>query len=124
MDGHVGIVVLGEPDQATSVLYQRTLGAVFSVLVAGDQEAILELLRSQAVVAVIVEPALFARSRWEQLEVVGQACARVGVPLLICSTQDERQRGQELKAAAYLVKPTLPITLLETLRQVLASKAV
>lgn len=123
MDEPTGIVVLGEPDQATSALYQRTLGAVFTVLAVSDDAVILELLRSQAIAAVVIEPALFTSSPWDQLEVVGRACARAGVPLLICSTQDERHRGLAVGAAAYLVKPTLPSKLLETLRQVIIAGA-
>ncbi|HWQ12230.1 MAG TPA: hypothetical protein VNL77_05490 [Roseiflexaceae bacterium] len=119
MDDHTATVVIGEPDQATSVLYQRTLGAVFTVLAAPNTATILELLRSRPVVAVILEPALFHPNSWDQMEVVSQACAKAGVPLVICSAQDERRRGRALGAAAYLVKPTLPTTLLETVRQVL-----
>jgi DNA-binding response OmpR family regulator len=121
MNEHTGIVVLGEPDQATSALYERTLGTVFSVLTVRDEATLLELLRSQVIAAVVVEPALFTRSRWDQLELVGRACARARVPLLICSTQDERRRGYAAGAAAYLVKPILPATLLEAVRQVITS---
>jgi DNA-binding response OmpR family regulator len=46
-------------------------------------------------------------------------CAAQGIPLIVCSTLDERRRGIALGAAAYLVKPTLPATLLATLQQVL-----
>jgi DNA-binding response OmpR family regulator len=119
MDDHPSIVVIGEPDQATSALYQRTLGGVFTVLAAHDDVTILELLRSHPVAAVVIEPALFAANSWEQLQTVGRACAEAGTALVICSTQDERRKGRDLGAAAYLVKPTLPATLLETLRQLL-----
>jgi DNA-binding response OmpR family regulator len=118
MDGHLGTVVIGEPDQAMSVLYQRALGAVFTVLAAPDHATILELLRSRPLVAVIVEPVLFPTDSWVQTETVSRACARAGVPLVICSTQDERRKGRDLGAAAYLVKPTLPATLLDIVCQV------
>lgn len=119
MDGHTGVVVIGEPDQATSALYLRALSTVFPVLAAPDEATIIELLDTHTVAVVIVEPALFPARGWEQLEQVGRACAAAGVPLIICSTQDERRKGRDLGAAAYLVKPTLPSTLLETVRQVL-----
>ncbi len=121
MNEHTGIVLLGEPDQATSALYERTLATMFSVLTVRDEATLLELLRSQLIAAVVIEPALFTRSCWDQLEIVGRACAQAGVPLLICSTQDERRRGYAAGAAAYLVKPILPATLLEAVRQVIIS---
>lgn len=121
MDGHQTMVVIGEPDPATSTLYQRALGAVFTVVAAPDDATILALLGSRPVAAVVVEPALFAPNGWDELEVVSRACAAAGVPLIICSTQDERRKGRDLGAAAYLVKPTLPSTLLATVRQVLNS---
>lgn len=123
MDDHTAIVVIGEPDQATSALYQRALEAAFTVLVASDEAGILALLRGQQVAAVVVEPALFAEDSWGQLETLSRACAAAGVPLVICSTQDERRRGRDLGAAAYLIKPTLPATLLETIKHVLAATA-
>lgn len=123
MGDHADIVVIGEPDPATRALYRRVLGAVYTVLAAPDDETILALLRSRPVAAVVVEPALFAPDSWDQLGAVGRACTSAGVPLVICSTQDERRRGRDLGAAAYLVKPTLPATLLATIRQVLEPAA-
>jgi DNA-binding response OmpR family regulator len=40
------------------------------------------------------------------------------VPIILCSALDERKRGLELGASAYLVKPVLPAALLEALRRV------
>lgn len=119
MDTHRGVVVLGEPDLATRVLYQRTLSTAFTVLAAPDDVTILTLLRGRPVAAVVVEPALFLADRWERLALVSRACTATGMPLIICSTQDERRRGRDLGASAYLVKPTLPATLLETVQLVL-----
>jgi len=123
MGDHTGIVVIGEPDPATSVLYQRAIEGEFTVLVAADATAILHALHSHTVAVLVVEPALFGANGWEQLEVVSRACIRSGVPLVICSTQDERRKGRDLGAVAYLIKPTLPTTLIETIRQVLAGAA-
>lgn len=121
MDEHPGIVVVCEPDLATRVLYERTLSTVFTVLIAPDDAAILALLRNRPIAAVVVEPALFTSDRWGQLALVSRACAAAGVPLIVCSTQDERRRGRDLGVSAYLVKPTLPAALLETVQLVLHS---
>ena len=42
------------------------------------------------------------------------------LPIIVCSTLDERRRGAELGIAAYLVKPVVPKTLLDTVNTVLA----
>lgn len=117
MGARCNTVLIGEPDQATSALYQRTLGGSFDVVTAGDSVTLLELLHSRPLAAVVVEPALFPPNSWEQLEAFARACEEAGTRLVICSTQDERRRGRELGVAAYLVKPTLPATLLATLQQ-------
>lgn len=123
MGDHTGVVVIGEPDPATSTLYRRALEGAFTVIVADDEAAILKLLSSRPIAALVVEPALFRPDGWAQIELLSQICGRAGVPLVICSTQDERRKGRDLGVAAYLVKPTLPATLLETIRQVLAGQA-
>lgn len=115
-------VLLGEPDLATSELYQRALSAGFAVVTAGDEQTLLYELRTHPLAGVILEPAIFRVRSWEQTELIGRLCAARQIRLVICSTRDERQRARELGATSYLVKPTLPATLLETLRKVLAGQ--
>ncbi|HEX9370601.1 MAG TPA: hypothetical protein VF897_06320 [Roseiflexaceae bacterium] len=112
------VVLIGEPDQPTSQLYQRALAAAFEVIAATDEETILRTLRARPVAALVLDPTIFAANTWERVTDVSRACAERAIPLVVCSTLDERRRGIELGAAAYLVKPTLPATLLDTLRQV------
>lgn len=90
----------------------------FDVITACDVETILRMLRTHPSAALVLEPAIFAPYSWEPLTEISWVCAARTFPLVICSTLDERRRGFELGAAAYLVKPTLPATLLDTLRQV------
>ena len=115
------VVLIGEPDQATNMLYQRALGAAFTVIAASDEETMLDLLRTTPIVALVLEPAIFAASGWDGLATISHMCTAQGIPLIVCSTLDERRRGIALGAAAYLVKPTLPATLVATLRQVIGS---
>jgi DNA-binding response OmpR family regulator len=114
------VVLLSEPDPATCALYQRALSAAFDVIAASDQDTIIYTLLTQPIAALVLEPAIFDVYGWEQLAAVSRVCVERGIPLVVCSTLDERRRGIELGVAAYLVKPTLPATLLDTLRQVLA----
>jgi DNA-binding response OmpR family regulator len=113
------VVLLAEPDQPSSMLYQRILRAAFEVVAAADKDTVLRILRTRPVKALVLDPMIFAAYRWEQLAAISRVCAERGIPLVICSTLDERRRGIELGATTYLLKPTLPATLLDTLQQVL-----
>jgi DNA-binding response OmpR family regulator len=121
MTAPADVVLIGEPDQATNVLYQRALGAAFTVIAASDEDTMLDMLRTTPIAALILEPAIFVASGWDGLATISHLCAAQGIPLIVCSTLDERRRGTALGATAYLVKPTLPATLLVTLRQLIGS---
>jgi DNA-binding response OmpR family regulator len=116
------VVLIGEPDQATSELYQRALHAAFDVITAPDEDTLLHLLRTLPIAALVLEPAIFAARGWERLAAISCVCAERAIPLVVCSTLDERRRGIGLGVAAYLVKPTLPATLLDTLRHVIEGR--
>jgi DNA-binding response OmpR family regulator len=116
------VILIGEPDQATAQLYGRFLREAFDVVGASDEDSLLHALHSRAIDVLVLEPALLGRSTCEDLLAISRECAARGIPLVICSTQDERRRGADLGAAAYLVKPTLPATLLDTLRQVIGDQ--
>jgi DNA-binding response OmpR family regulator len=113
------VVVLGEPDRATREIYQRALCDAFEVIPAPDEHTVLNVLYTRQIRALVLEPMIFSDRGWEQLAVVSRACTERGIALIVCSTLDERRRGIELGAAAYLVKPTLPATLLGNVRQVI-----
>jgi DNA-binding response OmpR family regulator len=115
------VVLIGEPDPATNVLYRRVLGATFTVIAASDEDTMLDVLRTTPIAALVLEPAIFVAAGWDGLATISHLCAARGIPLIVCSTLDERRRGTALGAAAYLVKPTLPATLLAILRQVIGS---
>jgi len=113
------VVLIGEPDHATGALYERVIGVAFGVIVAPDEATVMDLLRTHPLLALVLEPEIFAAHGAERLAAVGRICAARGTPLVLCSTQDLRRQGLELGAAACLIKPTLPAALLETLRQVI-----
>ncbi len=110
------VVLIGEPDPATRALYERMIGAAFDVVAAPDAGAFMELLHTQALAALVLEPELFGEDGPERMLAVSRLCAARRVPLVFCSTQDVRRQGMQLGAAACLLKPTLPAALLETLR--------
>ena len=118
------VVLLAEPDRASSMLYQQILRAAFEVVAAADKDKVMHILHTRPVEAVVLDPMIFVTYRWEQLAAICRVCAERGIPLVICSTLDERRRGIELGATVYLVKPTLPVTLLDTLQQVLGIRRI
>jgi DNA-binding response OmpR family regulator len=113
------VVLIGEPDEPTNELYQRTLRTAFHVIAAPDAHALLAALHTHPVAVVVLEPTLFGAQSWARLPEISSACSERGIPLIICSTLDERRRGIELGATMYLIKPTLPATLLDAVRRVL-----
>lgn len=115
-------VLLGEPDRATGELYRRSLEAEFSVSVAPDEGALMEALAGRSVDIVALEPMLFAGQRWERAGALCRLCAGLAIPVVICSTLDERRRGGELGVSTYLLKPVLPSRLLSALRLVVAGE--
>ncbi len=112
------VVLIGDPDHVTSALYQRTLRASFDVIVAADEETALQILQSSKIDVFVLELTLIREHDWERLSYVGQLCAARGTQLVICSTLDERRRGFEIGAVAYLIKPTLPSQLMHTIQSV------
>ena len=115
------VVLLAEPDQASSMLYQHVLRTAFEVVAAVDKDTVLRILHTRSFDAVVLDPMIFALYLWEQLATVGRICAERDIPLVLCNTQDERRRGIGLGATMDLVKPTLPTKLLDTLQQLLGS---
>lgn len=121
-DSHAAIVLI-EGDALTSELYARELSRDFTVLACAEVERAPALVQTQAPVAVVIEPALAGGQGWRLLAVLGGICAERGIPIIVCSTLDERRRGLNLGAAAYLVKPTLPTVLHATVLDVLRQNA-
>jgi DNA-binding response OmpR family regulator len=117
--GGAGIVLMAEAHRPTSELYQRALGVRFGVLTATDADSIISLLHTRPIAALILEPMIFDGDGWETLRRISAVCAEQHVPLVVCSTLDERRKAKALGVTAYLIKPTLPSTLLNTIGQLI-----
>jgi DNA-binding response OmpR family regulator len=111
------IILMVENDLPTIELYRAVLNQEYQVLTRNSESGALEVLSGGDVYAVILEPALGGGKGWEILAAIQKAIRERPIPLIVCSTLDERKRGLEMGAAAFLVKPVLPGVLLETLRQ-------
>jgi DNA-binding response OmpR family regulator len=112
-------ILLVENDEPTRELYQRALSRDYQVVCCSDAHAALDLLRQANIRAIILEPGLSGGDGWTLLHSLQQHPETRAIPVVLCSTLDERKRGMSLGAAAYLVKPVLPLTLLETLHRLI-----
>ncbi len=112
-------ILLIEADPVTRELYQRELDRHFRVLTGRDEAEALQLLETANIQAVVLEPAMANGAGWRLLENLRDQQLASPPRIVLCSVLDERRRGMNLGAAAYLVKPVLPATLIKTLHQVL-----
>jgi len=106
-------ILIIESNNPTLELYRRELSRNFRVLACAEEAAALELAQTPDLAAVVLEPAISNGQGWKLLGDLRQALH--GIPIILCSTMDERKRGQEAGAADFLVKPVLPQVLVETL---------
>ncbi len=112
-------VLIVEPDDATRDLYQRELSRSYQVICTSNVQDTVHLLHTTPIAIVVLEPVSTDSAGWRMLEYLGSGQQGAPAPVVLCSALDERRRGLNLGAAAYLVKPVLPTTLLETLDHIL-----
>ena len=112
-------ILIIECDLPTLELYLRELSRDYQILACSETQQAMSLLQAHSVAAVILEPSTPDEQGWALLAAIKSLPSCSPIPVVLCSTLDERKRGMEMGAAAYLVKPVLPSTLLKTLRQVI-----
>jgi DNA-binding response OmpR family regulator len=110
-------VLIVESDQATYQMYRRALQPEYHVLVASYDDDVLTLVKANPIDAVVLEPGPIGGRGWALLADLKHLPELQSLPIVVCTAQDERRRGQELGSAAYLIKPVLPAALLETVRR-------
>ena len=112
-------ILIVECDLPTLELYLRELSRDYQILACSETQQALDLLQAHPVAAVVLEPSTPDEQGWSLLAAIKSLPGASPIPVVLCSTLDERKRGMEMGAAAYLVKPVLPATLLQTLHQVM-----
>ena len=112
-------ILIVECDLPTLELYLRELSRDYQILACSETQQALALLQAHSVAAVVLEPSTPDEQGWSLLAAIKSLPGSSPIPVVLCSTLDERKRGMEMGAAAYLVKPVLPTTLLKTLHQVM-----
>jgi len=115
-------ILIIEHDDPTRELYVRELGRDYRVFACSGVREALALLRAHAIDAIVLEPSRPNGDGWQLFAEIQAADIDRSIPVVLCSTLDERSRGADLGASAYLVKPVLPRTLLETLHRLLVSQ--
>jgi DNA-binding response OmpR family regulator len=110
------VVLMVENDLPTIELYRSILCKEYEMLICSKDSDVVEALRSHEVRAVILEPALDGGKGWNIFTTIRNAVRDRSIPVIVCSTLDERKRGLEMGAASFLVKPVLPDLLLATVR--------
>jgi DNA-binding response OmpR family regulator len=111
-------IVIIEGDPLTAELYQRELRRYFHVITCTEIAAALDAIQEYEPCAVVLEPAGLGKKGWDLLVTLKSTPALQSVPVILCSTLDERRKGLEMGAISFLLKPVLPSTLLQVLRQV------
>ena len=85
-----------------------------------EKNEALETIGSHELNAIVLEPVAWNGQGWELLDnILALPSDMRSFPVVVCSVQDERKRGLEMGAAAFLVKPVSPVQLLETLHHVI-----
>lgn len=105
-------VLIIEDDAATRHLYERALSEDFAVIAASDELDWPALLARLPLTAVAVEPGPTEGRGWALLRELRDRPETRGVPIILCTAQDDRSRDQEFGVVAHLVKPVLPADLL------------
>ena len=109
------VVLLLEGDLPSAALYHRELSCDCSVLVCLTEAEAQSALAAGVPAAAVIEPAGLGARGWEMIARLVER----NVPVIVCSTLDERKMGLELGATRYLVKPVLVSALLQAVREAL-----
>ncbi len=111
-------VLIIESDPLTAELYSRELRPYFKVVTLSDEPTAISYLTHNDPSVVVLEPASFGKDGWDFLTTIKALPKMASVPIILCSTLDERRKGLEMGAVSFLLKPVLPSTLMHVLRQI------
>jgi len=109
-----------DDDLPTLKLYQRELSREYHVVICQDSSQAVHFLETLQLCAVILEPNISNGDGWNLLSAVHLPTLNNRLPVILCSSSDEKKRGLQEGAAVFLTKPVLPGDLLDTLRRVLS----
>ena len=114
-------VLIIENNSPTLELYRRELSRDFKVLACSEIAEAMALVNTPNLSVVVLEPEISNGQGWNLLSDQRLFFCGSSIPIILCSTLDERKRGLEAGAVDFLVKPVLPPVLVETIHRVIRS---
>ena len=111
-------ILIIDSDRPTLELYRRELSHHYQIFTCSEVQQALALIQAHPISAVVLEPSAPNDQGWLLLADIKRLPVTEPIPVVLCTTLDDRKRGMEMGVAAYLIKPVLPVALLETLRKV------
>ena len=112
-------ILLIERDEVTLEIYQRELIKSFNVYASTEINKALEVLATQDIVAVVIEPETSSGRGWELIDMMHKDSSTQLIPVIISSTRDPSSETSSRGITKYLIKPVLPKTLREKVLEVL-----
>lgn len=109
-------ILIIDGDASLLELFERTLSHDYQVYTCSTKHDALEILSTHRPQLVVLEP---ATQRYRGWELFREIIDTYKIPVIVSSALDDRKRGLDAGAVAYLVKPVLPMTLLQVLEQAL-----
>jgi DNA-binding response OmpR family regulator len=97
--------------------------AQYRVVTCSDETAAARCLASESVDAVVLEPMALADEEWHFAYSARREARYRTLPIIVCTSLDERGRGAEIGAAAYLIKPVTPAALASAIAAAVAEPA-
>jgi DNA-binding response OmpR family regulator len=125
MSNTLPTVLIIDDDSVILNLYHRELGQDFDVITCSTKDDALEVIHNQDLDAIVLEPIAMNGQGWDLLNMITLLPINThSFPIILCSLQDERRYGLEMGATVFLVKPILPVQLMETLHSVVGKTGV
>jgi response regulator RpfG family c-di-GMP phosphodiesterase len=115
-------IVLIENDEITLELYQRELCKSFSVFAFTDLKGVLEVVKTQDIRAVVIEPEINSRKGWDLIHSIHDIFPDRLIPVIACSTRDASNAAPAPNVTCYLTKPVLPRKLREKTLEIIQEK--
>jgi signal transduction histidine kinase/DNA-binding response OmpR family regulator len=108
-------LLLWDQEQRVQEMLERHL-ETYNVVPVADAETAARLIEERPVQALVINPASGAQARAE-VQALASRFGHDRLPVLLCSLVGERELGQRLEAAAYLVKPVTREALLTAVQR-------
>lgn len=111
-------LIIVENDPVTLALYSRELKDDFTILPSKSEESIWVLLENVNISLIVLEPAK-SEWVWRFLTICKSNDKTKDIPVIICTTIDEKKRGLQLGADIFLLKPVYAQVLRQNIERLL-----